>query len=127
MYEKLTAIDVGGHVTFFGNHGSSDSSTQAPIVSFAVKGRTSISIVNAAYEHGFVTSYVCMESLKRCLDAAVISETAFVRDLDPTVALGNQMIKGEALGAVRVSLGWASVESDVDHFVDWFKTILESL
>lgn len=125
LYNNLKAIQ-SNRITFYGNHELKSCDQQAPILTFRVSGIESRDLVERARQAGFIVHPVCRESLKRCLEASDVSEHDFQHGFNASLPFSEQVFNGKHLEAVRVSLGWTSVESDVDRFSQWLATTIKT-
>ena len=124
LYNNLKNLKAP--ITFYGNHELASSDYQAPIVTFRVDSIAPQTLVDLARENNFIIRSVCKESLKRCLEASNITENQFHQSFNASIPLESQTINHTQLGAVRVSLGWTSTESDVDDFTTWISKAIEN-
>jgi selenocysteine lyase/cysteine desulfurase len=124
LYKKMKEIDEKKQLIIYGNHELGDKKSQGPILTFNVKGLSPEFLIDSARENNFTVSYVCKENLGACLEFGGITEAAYRDGYSSTLVY--QVLNGVSLGALRVSLGWATSESDLELLISWLKFNLQS-
>jgi molybdenum cofactor sulfurtransferase len=134
LYDRLKTLQHynGNSVcVFYGSHHLRDKSLQGSIVNFnllrsdgSFVGYGEASQAASLHSPQINLRTGCFCNPGACQTSLGMSGETVIDNFDKghTCWDGNDIINGNPTGSIRISFGWMSTESDIDHFIDFMNT-----
>jgi molybdenum cofactor sulfurtransferase len=128
--DHLTHSSGAKAAEIYGNHHLNNSDVQGGIVAFNVKNMKGgyvgyAEVVRRASQDQFHLRGGCHCNPGACFSAMRLSEEKVQMYFENKTTCGdnNDIVDGVPLGSVRASLGWATIDADIDSFMNWLDEV----